>query len=358
MRLTDTTARLLAGSPRRSARPASRSDPDDAGDRHAAPAAGFIRSTLRTTTNPTGLTAGYKHNVIPDTRRGAHRRAHPARAPRTPCWPTSANRRRRHRDRDRAHRDIGLEVPFDGPLVDAMVAALGAHDPGVPVHPVPDGRRHRQQGARALGIAGYGFAPLRLPADLDFTGMFHGVDERVPLDALVFGQAVLTDLLCTTDRSTIRRREARTKGHALEAIILGLVQGLTEFLPISSSAHLRILGEFLARRPDPGAAFTAITQLGTESGGVMFFWRDIVRIISHWFRSLAGRVPRNDPDARMGWLIIVGTHPDRGARAALPGPDRDDVPLAVDRRDARSSSSASCSASPTGRARSGASSRS
>jgi len=95
----------------------------------------------------------------------------------------------------------------------------------------------------------------------------------------------------------------------LEALILGLVQGLTEFLPISSSAHLRILGEFLPGAQDPGAAFTAITQLGTETAVVVFFWRDIVRIVSHWFGAFTGRVPRNDPDARMGWLIIVGSLP-------------------------------------------------
>jgi undecaprenyl-diphosphatase len=95
----------------------------------------------------------------------------------------------------------------------------------------------------------------------------------------------------------------------LEALILGFVQGLTEFLPVSSSAHLRILGEFLPGAQDPGAAFTAITQLGTETAVVVFFWRDIVRIVSHWFGSFTGRVPRNDPDARMGWLIIVGSIP-------------------------------------------------
>ncbi|MDE0545602.1 undecaprenyl-diphosphate phosphatase [Microbacterium sp. C7(2022)] len=94
-----------------------------------------------------------------------------------------------------------------------------------------------------------------------------------------------------------------------EAIILGLVQGLTEFLPVSSSAHLRILGEFLPSAEDPGAAFTAITQIGTEAAVVVFFWRDIVRIIGNWFRSLAGKIPRNDPDAKMGWLIIVGSIP-------------------------------------------------
>ena len=105
--------------------------------------------------------------------------------------------------------------------------------------------------------------------------------------------------------------------HIIDALILGLVQGLTEFLPISSSAHLRILGEFLPGAQDPGAAFTAIIQLGTETAVIVFFWRDIVRIISHWFLSIFAikgrdgqvRVARSDSDARMGWLIIVGSIP-------------------------------------------------
>ncbi|KAA9393346.1 undecaprenyl-diphosphate phosphatase [Kocuria coralli] len=95
----------------------------------------------------------------------------------------------------------------------------------------------------------------------------------------------------------------------LSTIILGLVQGLTEFLPISSSAHLRIVGEFLPGGGDPGAAFTAITQLGTETAVVIYFWRDVVRIIKHWALSLVGKIDRKDPDARMGWLIIVGSLP-------------------------------------------------
>lgn len=94
-----------------------------------------------------------------------------------------------------------------------------------------------------------------------------------------------------------------------EALFLGLIQGLTEFLPISSSAHLRIVGELLPGAQDPGAAFTAITQLGTETAVAVYFWKDIVRIIKAWIGSLAGRVPRSDPDARMGWLIIIGTLP-------------------------------------------------
>ncbi|OYO02852.1 undecaprenyl-diphosphatase [Enemella evansiae] len=94
----------------------------------------------------------------------------------------------------------------------------------------------------------------------------------------------------------------------LDAIVLGIVQGLTEFLPISSSAHQSIVGQLLGG-VDPGAAFTAITQLGTETAVVIYFGRDIGRIIKHWALSLIGRVPRSDPDARMGWLIIIGSIP-------------------------------------------------
>lgn len=94
----------------------------------------------------------------------------------------------------------------------------------------------------------------------------------------------------------------------LTAIVLGLVQGLTEFLPISSSAHVSIVGRLMGAE-DPGAAFTAISQLGTEAAVLLYFWRDIVRIVTAWAASLAGRIPRNDPDALLGWWVIVGTLP-------------------------------------------------
>ena len=94
-----------------------------------------------------------------------------------------------------------------------------------------------------------------------------------------------------------------------DALFLGFIQGLTEFIPVSSSAHLRIIGEFLPNGADPGATFTAITQLGTEAAVVVYFWRDIVRIVKQWSRALVGKAPKNDPDARMGWLIIVGSLP-------------------------------------------------
>src|SRR3954468_16429901 len=92
-----------------------------------------------------------------------------------------------------------------------------------------------------------------------------------------------------------------------EAVVLGLVQGLTEFLPVSSSAHLRIVGTAFGW-DDPGAAFTAITRIGTEAAVLLYFRRDIARIVVAWLRSLTGR-HRHDPDARIGWLIIVGSVP-------------------------------------------------
>lgn len=94
----------------------------------------------------------------------------------------------------------------------------------------------------------------------------------------------------------------------LEAIILGIVQGLTEFLPISSSAHVSIVGQ-LTGSQDPGAAFTAVTQLGTETAVVIYFAKDIGRIIAQWCKALVGKVPHSDPDARMGWLVIIGSIP-------------------------------------------------
>lgn len=94
-----------------------------------------------------------------------------------------------------------------------------------------------------------------------------------------------------------------------EAAFLGLIQGLTEFLPISSSAHLRIIGPLLPSGGDPGAAFTAITQIGTEAAVLLYFRHDIARILAAWWRSITQPQWRRDPDARMGWLIIIGTLP-------------------------------------------------
>ena len=94
----------------------------------------------------------------------------------------------------------------------------------------------------------------------------------------------------------------------LEAIVLGIAQGLTEFLPISSTAHLRIVPAF-AGWEDPGAYFTAVVQLGTMAAVVIYFWRDLVRIVRTWFLSLRRPELRGELDARMGWYVIVATIP-------------------------------------------------
>jgi undecaprenyl-diphosphatase len=96
---------------------------------------------------------------------------------------------------------------------------------------------------------------------------------------------------------------------AFEAIVLGLVQGLTEFLPISSSGHLRIVPAFFGW-DDPGAAFTAIIQLGTMAAVLVYFRADLWRIALAWLRSVRAREnPPRDQDARLGWYIILGTIP-------------------------------------------------
>ena len=96
------------------------------------------------------------------------------------------------------------------------------------------------------------------------------------------------------------------------AIFLGIVQGLTEFLPISSSAHIRIVGEFMNKAQDPGARFTAITQIGTELAVLIFFRNDIATIVRSWVKQVVFRTELSTEgkgQARMGWLIIVGSIP-------------------------------------------------
>ncbi|MDT3440253.1 undecaprenyl-diphosphate phosphatase [Pseudofrankia sp. BMG5.37] len=90
--------------------------------------------------------------------------------------------------------------------------------------------------------------------------------------------------------------------------VLGVVQGLTEFLPVSSSAHLRILPA-LVGWPDPGAAFTAVSQIGTETAVLLYFRKDIAKIVSSWARSLRNPKYRGTQETRMGWLIIIGSIP-------------------------------------------------
>lgn len=96
--------------------------------------------------------------------------------------------------------------------------------------------------------------------------------------------------------------------NVFEAVVLGLTQGLTEFLPVSSTAHLRIIPAFVGWE-DPGAAFTAVTQLGTMAAVLVFFRADLLRIAGAWLSSLRGGDRRQDIDARLGWYILLGTIP-------------------------------------------------
>ncbi len=172
-------------------------DPNDPEQIHAVlgPMARIVGATLRNTANPTMLDAGYKHNVIPGTRARDGRRSLPARL----RGRLGARARRGARPEDHAASTRTTTSRWR-PSSRARwsrrwSAALKAEDPGA--RPVPyalSGGTDAKSFSR-LGIRGFGFSPLRLPADLDFSGMFHGVDERVPLDALRFGVRVLDRFL-------------------------------------------------------------------------------------------------------------------------------------------------------------------
>jgi len=195
IRLTDTTTQLLAEIARILDVDPQRVGPDELA-LATGTASGFIQASLRTTTNPTLLKAGYKHNVIPD-RAEALIDIRTLPGEEDAVLAEVASLIGPDIEIVVMHRDIGLETDFGGPLVDAVVGSLHRHDPGAPVLPYLLSAGTDNKALSKLGIRGYGFAPLRLPAELDFPGMFHGVDERVPLDALVFGRQVLTDLLST-----------------------------------------------------------------------------------------------------------------------------------------------------------------
>ncbi|HWL02786.1 MAG TPA: M20/M25/M40 family metallo-hydrolase [Microbacteriaceae bacterium] len=191
VRLTTTTEGLLAELAR--LLPSVGRDPDDL-VLATGSAAGFLQASLRSTSNPTVLSAGYKHNVIPD-RAEALLDLRPLPGEEDALLDAIRELLPEGVELEVLRRDVGLEAPFAGTIVDEIRAVLERHDPGAPVLPylMPAGTDNKA--LSRLGITGYGFAPLRLPADLDFPGLFHGVDERVPLDALDFGTAVLTDFL-------------------------------------------------------------------------------------------------------------------------------------------------------------------
>ncbi len=154
----------------------------------------FVGATLRNTSSPTVLEAGYKHNVIP----GAATALVDCRF--LPGHEESLMATVRELagpgvDVEVAQHGVALEAPASGQLWDAMSSALRAEDPEASVLPYCLSGGTDNKSLSELGITGYGFAPLRLPPDLDFSGMFHGVDERVPLDALRFGVRVMRNFL-------------------------------------------------------------------------------------------------------------------------------------------------------------------
>jgi acetylornithine deacetylase/succinyl-diaminopimelate desuccinylase-like protein len=157
----------------------------------------MIGATIRDTANPTQLNAGHKVNVVPgEATAGIDGRFLPGREDefvRQIDELIGPEIRREWVVKDRA-----VETPFDGPMVDAMAAALRAEDPGARAVPYMLSGGTDAKSFSQLGIRCFGFSPLKLPPDLDFSGMFHGVDERVPTEALKFGTRVLDRFLAAS----------------------------------------------------------------------------------------------------------------------------------------------------------------
>jgi acetylornithine deacetylase/succinyl-diaminopimelate desuccinylase-like protein len=163
---------------------------------HLGGARGFVLGTLQDTATLTMLEAGYKHNVVPQSAAASlDCRFLPGHE--DDLMTTIAELAGEDVAIEVLHRDIALDVPFRGDLVEAMKVALLAEDPGATILPYCLSGGTDNKALSTLGITGYGFAPLRLPADLDFAPMFHGIDERVPIQSLEFGARVLQGLLAT-----------------------------------------------------------------------------------------------------------------------------------------------------------------
>ena len=171
-------------------------DPTDVSPllKHLGGAAKMLGATIANSANPTQLSAGYKANVIPQTATavvdGRFLPGHEEELIQTIKQLAGSEIEVKILVRDRA-----LEVDFSGPLVTAMTVAIQKHDPEAIVIPYLMSGGTDNKALADLGIVGYGFSPLKLPADLDFFALFHGVDERVPLSAIEFGVEVLNDFL-------------------------------------------------------------------------------------------------------------------------------------------------------------------
>jgi acetylornithine deacetylase/succinyl-diaminopimelate desuccinylase-like protein len=162
--------------------------------RHIGGAARMLGATIQNTSNPTMLSAGYKANVIPQTATAVVDGRF------LPGFEDELLNTVKKLAGDEIEveilvRDKALEVEFEGPLVEAMKAAIAKYDPdGIPVPYLMSGGTDNKA-LSDLGIVGYGFSPVRLPPDLDFFSLFHGVDERIPVDGLKFGVKVLNEFL-------------------------------------------------------------------------------------------------------------------------------------------------------------------
>lgn len=156
----------------------------------------FVGATLQNTSNPTFLRSGYKHNVIPESAE-AYVDCRTLPGQQELVFDTIKELAGEGIEISYVNKDVSLEVPFAGNLVDSMIDALHAEDPGAKVLPYTLSGGTDNKSLSKIGITGYGFAPLMLPDELDFTGMFHGVDERVPAESLQFGARVLNRLLTT-----------------------------------------------------------------------------------------------------------------------------------------------------------------
>ena len=154
----------------------------------------MIGATLRNTLNPTQLDAGYKVNVVPGQATGAmDGRFLPGQE--EEFFATVDSLLPDGVVREMVHSDVAVEQEFAGSLVEAMKSSIVEADPAAHVVPYTMFGGTDGKALVRLGIASYGFAPLQLPPDLDFTSLFHGVDERVPVESLQFGVGVLDAFL-------------------------------------------------------------------------------------------------------------------------------------------------------------------
>ena len=193
LEITPTVRAFLSGVEELTGRPLPADDPD-ALVAALGTTARFVSATLRNSSNPTALQAGYKHNVIPGSASALiDCRFLPGRE--EELMATIRELAGSQVEVETAQFGVSLEAPLSGSLVSAMTASLLSEDPDATVLPYCLSGGTDNKSLSRLGITGYGFAPLQLPPELDFSGMFHGVDERVPVESLRFGVRVLRHFL-------------------------------------------------------------------------------------------------------------------------------------------------------------------